>query len=275
MPTAKEDGIRNIVVIGDTHCGGSTALLPPGVSSDEGRTYGLSPFQKWLWESWQDFWKWIWGVLDGASFAFVHLGDILEGRHHETTQIVTGNLSSQQRIALEALSGPVAKAKKAFFVRGTRAHSGESAESEEELVGQLLGKSGGPHTTWDKWLWLGNDLIHFAHHIPHTSSHAYKSSPLMRLMAASFAAAGEHGFHAPSILVRGHCHDYTEVKRAHCRVVTCPCWQGKTGHIWRIATVEPAVIGGLLIRHGRDGVHIRERIYTEPRPAPEVLYAGS
>jgi len=267
--SASDDSIRNIIVIGDTHCGSSVGLLPPGVEMDEGKPLPLNPTQEWLWESWNNFWAWAYGTLGSEPFALVHIGDMIDGRHHGTTQLASGNLSVQARIAVAALQGPVNKATKTFFIRGTEAHVGQSAEFEEMTARQLVkaDEKSKPVTRWDLWVELGADLIHFAHHISTTSSHAYKSSPLMRLMAASFGAAGEHGFKPPTIMVRGHCHDYTEVKRAHCRVVTCPCWQTKTGFVWKFATIEPVVVGGLLIRSGKDGVHIRERLYTEPRQA--------
>jgi hypothetical protein len=262
----KEDGIRNIVVVGDAHCGSTTGLLPPGCLDDDGQPLGLSPLQRWLWVKWEDFWEWAYGTIGPHPFAFVFLGDACDGRHHGTTQLVSANIAVQQAIAMRALAPIVKRATRSFFIRGTEAHVGQAAETEETLAKSLLHKEHGTCSQFDLWIKMGRDTIHFAHHIATTTSAAYKSSPLMRLMAAAFAAAGEHNFKAPNIMVRGHCHDFTGVQRPRHRVVTCPSWQGKTAHVWKFSTVEPVVVGGLIIRRGDDGVHIRERLYTQPQP---------
>lgn len=270
METKKEvESIRDLVVISDTHFGSSVALMPPNFKTDDGQTVQQSPTQVKLWQHWTDFWTWTYRRLAGKPFALIHNGDIIDGDHHGTKQLITGNSAIQARMAEECLRPHVAKSKAFYVIRGTEAHVGHSAENEEriaERLGAVMDESTGSFSRWELWIELGKELLHFSHHIATTTSTAYKSSPLMRTMAAAFSTAGEWGIRAPSFLIRGHCHDYTEVKRSNCRIVTCPCWQVKTGFVYKFNTTDQPVIGGLLIKLGDEGVHVREKIYTIDRP---------
>jgi hypothetical protein len=66
-----------------------------------------------------------------------------------------------------------------------------------------------------------------------------------------------------------HAHDYVEVKRPNCRVVVCPAWQLKSDWMHGKDTVSLPIIGGLVIKSGEEGVHIREFVRS-PRPTNHV-----
>ena len=266
--------IKTLAIVGDLHVGSDQGLLPPGFKLDGGQKVGLSDWQKWLWRCWNDYWHYVDQLAAGGPFAVVVNGDIVDGRHHNTLDLITGNKSWQQKVCMEVLKPRLSKASKVWFVRGTPAHTGQQSE-DEELVARDCGgircKSTGRHTHQAVYLQLGNERIHIAHHIAYSGSHAYKSSPAMRLMASAFAWAGETGNKPPTIMVRSHAHDYIEVKRSRCRVVVCPCWQGKTGWAWMKDTISTPTIGGLVICQGELGVHIREKIYQPKHPIATKL----
>lgn len=263
--------IKNIVVIGDTHCGSSIAIMPPGSLMRDGQRVALSPLQKLLWLWWNEFWAFVDKTTNGEPYILVHNGDQIDGSHHNCTQLITNNIS-QQRKMFEKLMKPVVSKAAAFYCTcGTAAHVGQSS-TDEEACAEMLGAvpdENGNHVRQDIWIELGKELIQFAHHIGTTSSQAYKSSPAMRLMAAMYGAAGEHGFRPPSVMIRSHAHDYIEVKRANCRVVVCPAWQVKSDWMWGKDTASLPIIGGLVIKLGSEGVHIRDFVRT-PRPSRPI-----
>lgn len=265
--------IKNIVVIGDTHCGSTAAIMPENFKLGDGQPVGHSTIQRWLWEQWIEFWKFVDRVTDGKPYALVHNGDQIDGRHHKCTQLVSSNLNDQRRMFVELMKPKVEKAAAFYCIAGTAAHGGQSSEDEEtcarELRAAVVDNEEHRFIRQDLWVELGKELIQFAHHIGTTSSQAYKSSPAMRLMAAMYGAAGEHGFRPPSIMVRSHAHDYIEVKRANCRVVVCPAWQVKTDWLWGKDTASLPIIGGLVIKEGQEGIHIREFART-PQPSCPV-----
>jgi hypothetical protein len=265
MKTLK--GIKNIVVIGDTHCGSQASIMPPKFSLKDGQPVEMSRRQKQLWAWWLEFWNFVNRVTKGESYILVHNGDQIDGAHHNCVQLITNNVGKQRQMAEMLLKPRVKKAQAFFCIAGTAAHAGQS-NSDEESVAEHLGAipdEDGNFCRQDLWIEMGKDLVQFAHHIGTTSSQAYKSSPAMRLMASMYGAAGEWGFRPPTIMIRSHAHDYVEVKRPNCRVVVCPAWQLKSDWMWGKDTASLPIIGGLVIRQGNEGVHIREFIRT-PKP---------
>ena len=271
MKKQTKNKIRNIVVIGDTHCGSQAAIMPPGFKLRDGQIVQQSSAQKMLWGWWLEFWRFVDRVTDGNPYVLVHNGDQIDGAHHNCVQLVTNNIEQQRKMFVQLMRDRVKKAAAFYCTCGTAAHAGQSS-SDEESGAKVLGAkkdSNGNHVRQDLWIKMGNDLIQIAHHIGTTSSQAYKSSPAMRLMAAMYGAAGEWGFRPPTIMIRNHAHDYVEVKRPNCRVVVCPAWQLKSDWVWGRDTASLPIIGGLVIKEGEEGVHIREFIRT-PRPTHSI-----
>lgn len=272
MPKPKNiNKVRNIVVIGDTHCGSQAALMPPGFALADGQEVKQSRRQKELWGWWLEFWEFVARVTNGEPYILVHNGDQIDGAHHGCVQLVTNNVGQQRKMAEQLLKPQVAKAAAFYAIAGTAAHAGQS-NSDEETVAEHLGSvpdADGRFCRQDLWIEMGKDLIQFAHHIGTTSSQAYKSSPAMRLMASMYGAAGEWGFRPPTIMIRSHAHDYVEVKRPNCRVIVCPAWQLKSDWAWGKDTASLPIIGGLVIKQGEEGVHVREFIRT-PKPTNHV-----
>jgi hypothetical protein len=263
--------VKNIVCIGDTHFGSSIALMPPLIRVQDGLVLTQSRQQVMLWQWWLDFWQFVDAVLDGEPFILVHNGDIVDGNHHGCTQLATGSISAQQSMAISALRSHVARAAAFYCIAGTAAHAGQSSSHEEQIANALgaIPDHDGRHCRQDLWIEMGRDLVQFAHHIGTTSSAAYKSSAIMRMIAGMQQAAGEWGFRPPTVMVRSHAHDYTEVKRPNCRGVICPAWQLKSDWVWGKDTTNLPIIGGLILREGKEGLHIREFVRT-PRPSPTV-----
>ena len=115
--------IKNIVVISDTHFG-STVALSQGHEMDDGGQYRPSKLQRKLWLLWKDFWEWTYRHLDGEPFILVHNGDLVDGVHHRITALSSQNLTTQCRIAVDALEPHVARAERYYQIRGTEAHAG-------------------------------------------------------------------------------------------------------------------------------------------------------
>jgi len=267
----KLNSIRALVVIGDTHCGSSAAIMPPGSLLRDGQAVKLSPEQKMLWGWWNAFWLFVARITKGQPYALVMNGDIVDGAHHNCVQLVTNNVSQQRKIAVDLLRPQVKKAAKFYCTCGTAAHAGQSS-ADEEAVAEILGAEKdhkGNYVRQDLWIKMGKDLIQIAHHIGTTSSQAYKSSPAMRLMASMYGAAGEWGFRPPTIMVRSHAHDYVVVKRPNCQVVVCPAWQLKSDWMWGKDTASLPIIGGLVIMQGEEGIFIREFLRT-PKPSSHI-----
>ena len=159
-------------------------------------------------------------------------------------------------------------------MRGTEAHVGQSADAEEriaEALGAEKDETTEQFSRWELTVGLGNEIVHFSHHIGTTSSTSYESSAPMREIAAAFIEAGQWGNRPPTILIRSHRHRYIEVKPPNCRIVVTPAWQAKTPFVFKMDRMRSPQFGGLIIRLGDEGVHVRERLYTVSRPIDITL----
>jgi hypothetical protein len=276
----KRVGIRHIICISDLHAGSSVSVCPPDVTLDDGGIYRYSKYQKVLWEWWNEFWYgWVPAQVDGEPFSVVINGDVLDGKHHETTTIISANLADQQKIA-EKLLRPICElTPRLIIVRGTEAHAGKTGQHEEQLA-QALGAVGPEPwlcSWWEYKATLNDNLIHFAHHIGVTSSAAYRSSALMRTIANNFVDAGQWGTRPPDLIVRSHRHRQTEVveptKNGVCRIVVTPGWQLKTPFIYRTGQDEKPQIGGICISASGSSLKVRSRTWTPKDREPENLDA--
>src|SRR5438270_10295820 len=132
----KQQAIRNLIVISDTHFGCRLALCPPaGCNLDDGGSYQPSRQPRGIWEHWVEFWhEWVPRVTHGEPFAVVHNGDVIDGVHHNSTTQISQNLVDQRELAYQVLKPIVDLCEGRFFhVPGTEAHVGKSAVDEEEL----------------------------------------------------------------------------------------------------------------------------------------------
>lgn len=258
--------IKNIVIISDVHAGCRMGLCcPSGIDLDDGGTYLPSRLQLKVWEWWQEFWKeWVPKATKGEDYIIVNNGDVIDGVHHNSTTQISHNMKDQKALAKKILF-PIINNKKCkgyYHVRGTEAHVGKSAVYEEELAHELgaIPNSEGQFARWELWLDMQGELIHFLHHIGTTASSAHESSAVNSEMSAMFNEAARWKEKRPSILVRSHRHRSIEVriptKTGYFTGVVTPAWQLKTPFTYKIAgaRLAPPQIGGIVIRHGDEGI---------------------
>lgn len=276
----KNKDIRNIIVFSDTHIGCKLALVhPDGAELDEGGLYKPSPLQLKLWAIWEQFWQeWVPRVTHGEPFAVVHNGDAIDGSHHHATTQWTQNLADQRRHA-ERILKPVVEACEGryYHIRGTEAHVGQSGTEEEQLAKSLgaIKSKEGHHARWELWKRLGDNLIHFTHHIGTTSSAAHETSAVNAELASAFNEAGRWGHAPPQIIVRSHRHRSCEIrmpaKWGYATAFVTPAWQLKTPYVFRIPGGRNSTpqVGGSLIRLGDEELHTRHMVIDIGRSAVE------
>jgi hypothetical protein len=280
MPRKKKHGnaVHNLVVVSDTHCGCQLALCPPEVMLDEGGEYHHSPLQKKLWAMWQEFWgEFVPSCVKGEPFAVVHKGDAIDGVHHQSTTQITHNLKDQVAIAVDVMKPVVELCEGRYYhVRGTEAHVGKSAATEEGLA-KALGAIPEAHqfARNDLWVQVGGGLVHLLHHIGSTGSLAYETTAVMKELTESFVEAARWGRRPPDMIVRSHRHRYVELAiptvLGKARAVVTPAWQGRTPFCWKIpgARLATPMFGGIVARWAEESqtLFVREKVWTvEPSP---------
>src|SRR5574340_238783 len=147
-----------IAITGDFQIGGNTALAPPTFTihkrnSDEEQVVHANRLQSWLWDCWTDYWDYVYDLCGGRGKRMKHrlvlflMGDLREGNHHKTTQIIQ-ETADQDRIAFDILAPHVEAASAAYGVIGTDAHSGIDGIGEANIY-RDLGVEYAQHWTLD------------------------------------------------------------------------------------------------------------------------------
>lgn len=249
-------------VVSDLHVNSTVGLCPAsGVRLDDGGTYMPSNSQVWLWERWLETWSIVVEKAEevGGSIRVVLNGDLVDGDHHNTPQIISRNLETQHEAAMSVLE-PVRDLapEHVFVVRGTEAHVGKSAQREEALA-RWLGAEEDPATGAASWWHLRAEsngrLLDFLHHgrlggRPWTK--VTGPGTLAAEIALYSASAGER---CPDLAVRSHFHQWADSgDNFPVRVVQIAGWQLSTAFIHRInASAALPSIGALLVTAYPDG----------------------
>lgn len=262
-----------VACVSDIHCGSTLAACPPeGVVLDDGQTYLPSKAQMWLWEHWCDYWGEIYGVARdaGADVWAIYNGDLFEGSHHGTTQIVSAHPEPQAYVAGRVFGVPHAfHPRHTFVVRGTEAHVGPSGSTEEAFAASIKAEKNQESGRWSWWhlkLDIYGIRMDFQHH-PSTRG----SLPWTRPQAAqrlAFRIWSEHRLRElphPHLAFRSHLHVHSDSYDAYpTRAIITPAWQLKTAHAHKVASDSIADVGGVLVLVEPDGKYAVRNVLFPP-----------
>ena len=276
--------MKAVIAISDMHIGSTVGLCPPQVTVVNRGTYLPNAFQTTVYNYWRDFWKkYVPATVKGAKkVVLVINGDIIDNVHHNAVNILSSAIDVQEEAAKSVLREmldmcPV-KIDDIYFVAGTEAHSGQSAECERRIataVGAVPDDTG-EIVPYQRWLDVDGTIFHFAHSISTTSSAAYESSAPMRELVASMVEATQWGRPMPDVLVRSHRHRFIEVPiptaTGRIRVVVTPGWQLRTPFVERIDRMRMPHIGGVVFTVEKGKIcQVKEKMYPLPEPTPTKI----
>ena len=262
-----------VAVVSDIHCGSTVAMVPPeGVRLDDGGTYHPSKVQSWLWKCWEDFWTRV-GALKRSKKADLYIiwnGDLFEGDHHRTTQIISSNPETSDYLIDRIYSIPKGiKPKHQFVVRGTEAHVGASGAAEEAFARRIRATKDETNDTWSWWHLradINGNLIDAQHHgklgrLPWTKANAVNQQA-----AHIFHEHAMRKQRWPDLAFRAHMHRFADSYKNHpVRVVQMPCWQMKTAFAHKVAPNTPPDIGGIVTVFDVDGNYTVDEILYVPK----------
>lgn len=268
-----------LAVISDLHCGSTVGLHPRAPTPmDDGGVYRPSKAQLWLWGNWETFWERVKRASRGARLHVVLNGDAVDGNHHGTTQIVSNHPGIQRDILAACMNhvwDVVKTPASVVVVRGTEAHVGASAASEESFAKGLHDRgfvvpqtADGKFSHWHFHGQYGKHLLDFTHHGRLGQRLWTKSNPSNGL---AFEIWAEHAMQQkpyPSLAIRSHFHRSADTFDAYpTRLIQTPAWQLATAFVHRIAPDTMADIGGLIIRIEDTKLDV-EKVLFVPESAP-------
>lgn len=256
-----EPSVRPIVfaVVSDVHAGSTLAVCPPTITLDDGGSYTASKVQCWLWECWNDFWQQAAAKRRalGAELYAGFNGDLTDGDHHGTTQILSGNPVVQAQVVNACMAVPLAlKPDRILIVRGTEAHVGKSGCIEERIADGLRRDKRpiisdldtGNASTWHWRAEIHGARLDITHHGRTGQREHTRASAAVLHAHDIFLSHAKREEPYPHLCLRAHYHRFNDSYDAcPTRVVTSGAWQLKTAYVHKVAADSIADVGGLLI----------------------------
>ena len=257
-----QSGAKPILLacVSDVHAGGTTALCPDTITLDDGGEYHASKAQRWLMQCWREYWA---RVAErraelGAELYAVFNGDAVEGDHHNSSAIISRNPNAQAAAWTEIVRVPLAlKPDRIVFVRGTEAHVGQSASSEERIADGLrrdkrpiVSEDGTGAASW--WHWrpeLQGVRLDITHHGRIGQREHTRSSQIILYAHDIHLSYTKNGERPPDLALRGHNHKVADSFDAvKPRVVATGAWQAGIGYVKKVQPDSLADVQGVIVR---------------------------
>lgn len=214
-----------IVTLSDTHCGSTLGLLKPGFTTLEGNEIGLNPLQAWLWECWTAAME----RLPRKFDVLVINGDVIDGNHHGTKEIISPEERDHASLACEVLKPLAKRAKRVFVTLGTEVHTCNQEHSIAKALGaQKIEPRGYAHA--NLLLEINGHLASWQHHCSVTSRPWLESGEYSRAIVNEQYEAVRAGLRPPTIMYRAHRHRPGVYQDLYASMVVTGGWQGCTRH---------------------------------------------
>jgi len=232
-------------IIGDVHAGSKTAASKRMVL-DDGDEHVPSLHQEWLLDNFNTLVEQMKREALGHDFVLLLGGDLVDGtQHHGSTQTF-GTPQDQINLAVDLLMPLMNIASKAYALRGTDAHVGQSGDLDRAVASKL----GIPASNIDFRHLLDFDgaLLDWAHHVGAGRRPGTRGNSLKALMSDIYFTCLETKQRVPDLIVRHHVHQYDDVSdhRRGMRAITCPAWQLHTTHTRRLSPHGIPSTGGVM-----------------------------
>lgn len=261
--------------ISDTHINGSVSLINPQAVLDDGGGYKLSRTQSWLWECWLkalDIVK-----AEKAGELYTHfLGDMVDlDVKSRSAQIITRNPATAIEWGHDQLAPLAEMSTGVSWLRGTEAHVGTSAYSEENLAKMFDNTMREPSTGKASWWWMlwrsDNITFDLAHH---PSTGAGGTNPQTRFNGINRLASYTESdyvdrLHAmpPNFVIRGHIHQFRDSRDHYAtRAITLPPWTMLNAYNLRHGITFPENVGKVMIFCDKGKSHVRPILFSPDPP---------
>lgn len=269
-PTAKPGEIAAIVVLSDIHAGSTKGLLPPGFVTLEGQDVSQNVFQRFLWKCWGRTGQFIDEQLGTSPWALVLNGDLIEGVHHGTKEIISPEIADHRRAAMEILRPLAKRAAKVFVVRGTECH----VNNHEVGIAEELGAVKNPETglaAFDRLtLEVRGVRCVFRHHMPTSMRRNLSATQLGIQLAEEQLEAANNNEPIPRVLGCAHRHKPDHYENDNGLSFCSPAWQVLTRFGHKVVSPARCKPGVQILdwrgrRHGELPLFVK-KYYEAPKP---------
>lgn len=260
-----------IVGLSDLHSGGTTALFPNMEWwFDQEHNHNPTPLQRQIYSHWLRCAALTRLARRGRRMIVLHLGDAVEGFHHNTTQVATGHKSQQAAVhdylmrEFLGAAGFAPGEDKLIYVRGTEIHVGEVEHSLAAGLGAELAFA--PDVVE---LAVNGRLLWLTHHGAGAGEGDTEGDSFRTWLKRVFWTCVKHSKPIPDAVLIGHRHKAmytTYTQRAGNRYHTIhgmilPSWQAKTRYALGKVPLQVNEIGALFLNVLPDGT-IRDPFFS-------------
>ena len=132
----------------DTHCGSTVGLMPPKPwqLDDDSGTHHPSRKQRLIWRQYAECWETVRDLRNpGDRVIITTMGDLVDGKHHDTSELVTQRPEEQERIFIDCLEWAMnlidfGGDDLLQMITGTPAHVREGSQSERRIAKDMGAK---------------------------------------------------------------------------------------------------------------------------------------
>jgi hypothetical protein len=271
-----------LVLLSDTHSGGSTALFPRRVWwFDTEHNHAPTPEQITIHKHWIASAAEAARQRKGKRLLLLHMGDAIEGWHHNTSQVVTQNKQHQKKLHVHLMGEFMEKAgfnhragDRLIYISGTEIHTGDIEDQiAQELDAEL---QTAPH-----FVELHvNGCVVWCVHQGAKSGHGHTQGDGFRNWLKSIYWDLSHeDKRIPDLIFSGHYHkhsynSYVAVKGDDVKTVRgviLPSWQAKTRYVYAKSPIIRNRIGATYITISGAGVISDPKFFTIPTKNGETI----
>jgi hypothetical protein len=251
-----------IVALGDLHSGSTQALMPENFMTAEGNAIQQNKVQRGIGDAWLDLTtKRLPEILADDKFTAVLMGDLIEGTHHHTKEVISPSKYDQNECALQLLKPVVTgwhdddwnqkcelglQCESVYLLKGTELHSGQS----ELAIGKALHAKLNPdkQRAFDKlFLDVHGCRCVFQHHVVTAMRTYLEASGIGIQLNHEQLEAAKSGEPLPKVAGYAHRHRFGCFMDASGIVFVSPPWQGLTRHGHRVVNAARTKIGAIVL----------------------------
>lgn len=234
------------LILSDLHVLSTVGIWPEDFVSTQGVPIGQTKYQKLLWKLWVHAWDWAHKVIGGDPFDIIINGDLVEGIHHKTIEVMSPDRGDQIAAVEQVLRPQVGYDSSIYIVMGTESHT----RNDELVIGKELKAHVDPATGNHAFRRLELELptgilLSATHHMPTTKRTWLEASQLSLELQNEVAERTRRGLRPPQIIVRAHRHVHGFYSNGSQMACVTGAWQGLTRYGTKVvphAVCSPSMI---------------------------------
>jgi hypothetical protein len=249
--------------------------MPPNFKTVDGRTIGQNRLQRYVWECYTDFVRKVKDYGKHADVFTLLMGDLVEGVHHNTVEIISHEPEEHERAAVAVLEEIVGASNVVEAIGGTPTHVGQQSKSERAVLKELRGmgykvaQHAPPPVVWPVASFdVAGVKIRAAHHGRVSMNERTSANWLNSKLREHVRTSADNGEPHPDWLLFGHTHLKAEAMyvpkfgdKRMIRGLVAGCWQLPTGYGHKGFPFVPTDIGANVIEVYDDGTSQHKEHY--------------